>query len=90
MQGTRLYKIEGEEDFVLRIFQTPGAYGTVNGKDWFCATPNGLAGNLGNHTVTEHKDGTISVSPSILVSSGRDHREPSWHGFLREGVWQEC
>lgn len=90
MQGTRLTKVDGEEDFLLRMDKIPGAYGSVNGKDWFCTTPNGLLGNLGKHTVTEHEDGTITVSPSILVTSGRDHGQPSWHGYLERGVWREC
>lgn len=90
MQGIRLHKIEGEEDFLWRIFQTPGAYGSSDGKNWFCTTPNGLAGNLCAHQIEEHDDGTISVTPSILVSSGRDHKQPSWHGFLKLGVWSEC
>ena len=39
--------------------------------------------NLANHDVTEHEDGTITASPSILVtdSTGR-----SWHGFLEHGM----
>ena len=58
MQGTRLTKIDGEEDFLWRIGETPGAYGSANGKDWFCTTPNGLLGNLVKHSVVEHEDGT--------------------------------
>lgn len=88
MQGTRLIKQEGEQDFLLRISETPGAYGTGNGKDWFCTTPNGMLGNLGLHQVEEHDDGTITVAPSILVSGGGEGK--SWHGFLRRGVWSEC
>ena len=90
MQGNRLVKVGDEEDFLLRISQTPGAYGTANGADWFCTTPNGLFGNISKHTVTEHDDGTVTVSPSILVTSGSNGREPSWHGFLERGVWREC
>lgn len=89
MNGTRLHYIEGEPDFVFRIFETPGSYGKHNDV-WYCSTPNGLAGNLSKHTVIEHEDGTITVSPSILVTSGRDGRAPTWHGFLQRGVWSEC
>lgn len=88
MQGTRLQKIEGESDFLLRISETPGAYGSANGKDWFCTTPNGLLGNISAHKVEEHEDGTITVSPSILVTAGRSGQE--WHGFLVRGVWRSC
>lgn len=43
-------------------------------------------GSLEGHDVTEHEDGTITVSPSIL------HTEPNvgvWHGFLEKGIWRE-
>lgn len=89
MPGTRLYPIEGEGDFLFRIFETPGSYGYTNDQ-WYCSTPNGLAGNLYKHQVIEHEDGTITVSPSILVSSGSQHKDPSWHGYLERGVWTEC
>lgn len=52
---------------------------------WNCTTPNGLYGCLANHNVTEHEDGTITVSPSILVGG-----EGGWHGYLERGVWREC
>lgn len=47
-------------------------------------TPNGHIGGLANHEVIEHEDGTISVSPSILVSDGSGEL---YHGFLKRGVW---
>ncbi len=50
---------------------------------WFAMTPDGRLANLGGHVVVEHVDGSISVSPSILVSDSRG----SWHGFLVNGVW---
>jgi hypothetical protein len=90
MKGERLLKIHGEPDFLHRIAQTPGAYGEAAPGHWYATTPNGLFGNLGRHTVTEHDDMTISVSPSILVTSGHDGRAPSWHGYLERGVWREC
>lgn len=86
MKGHRLYEIEGEADFVFRIFETPCAYGKRNNV-WYCSTPNGLAGNLGSHAVVEHEDGTITVSPSILVT---ESPEVTWHGYLIRGVWSEC
>ncbi|HPN01708.1 MAG TPA: DUF6527 family protein [Methylotenera sp.] len=88
MIGKRLYREDGEENFLNRIFNTHGSYGTANGKDWFCSTPNGLFGNISNHSVTEHEDGTITVSPSILVS--QSHNNLSWHGWLEKGIWREC
>lgn len=54
---------------------------------WYARTPNGLLANLGNHDVIEHEDGTITVSPSILV---RDGQGGEWHGYLVRGNWKEC
>jgi hypothetical protein len=54
---------------------------------WIAITPNGHGANLSRHTVTEHEDGTITVSPSILVS---DRTGQLWHGFLERGVWREA
>lgn len=85
MQGERVHPDEGA-DFLYELSKKPGAYGTADGECWFATTPNGLLGNLGNHTVTEHQDGTISVTPSILVSGGMQ----TWHGYLTRGVWKEC
>lgn len=62
----------------------PGDYGRWDGK-WYGMTSVGLAG-LANHEVVEHEDGTITVSPSILCSTG----EQSWHGYLERGIWREC
>ena len=56
---------------------------------WYCATPNGHYGNLKAHQVTEHPDGTITVSPSILISGrygGKDHE--LYHGWLQAGEWK--
>lgn len=60
---------------------------------WNCTTPNGHYGNLVNHRVVEHEDGTITVSPSILVSKcGKigQKGEVLWHGYLERGAWREC
>jgi len=56
--------------------------------NWYGVTPNGLLCTLTKHTVTEHEDGTITVSPSILCK--RNGAEPlTWHGCLERGVWRE-
>lgn len=60
---------------------------------WYATTPNGHAADLRSHAVTEHEDGTITVSPSILISVRFRHDRPKkelWHGFLERGVWREC
>ena len=55
---------------------------------WFLYLPAAGACNLSHHDVIEHEDGTITVSPSILVSDARGGRLR--HGFLRRGVWEPC
>ncbi len=47
---------------------------------------HGLLGRLKNHTVEEHEDWSITVTPSVLVSN----RNVTKHGFLTHGVWSEC
>lgn len=66
---------------------------------WHVAVPLGVGdeayslGNLVQHTVREHEDGTISVLPgdgssnSILV---RRRKNESWHGYIRRGVFEAC
>jgi hypothetical protein len=55
---------------------------------WYACTPNGETANLGAHEVTEHEDGTITVSPSILISTRQNGQNVElWHGWLRRGVW---
>lgn len=79
----------------------PGEYSQLPDGTWYAETPNGYAANLGAHRVEEHADGTITVSPSILVSKGGRRDEKGnlirdetfvelWHGFLERGVWREC
>ena len=55
---------------------------------WF-ARPPGFEGiaNLRGHSVTEHDDGTITVSPSIKIIS---NTAGIWHGHLERGVWREA
>jgi hypothetical protein len=67
----------------------PGEYGQwlLDDNNWYACTPCGQhVANLSSHKVEEHEDGTITVSPSILVSGGP---APPWHGFLERGVWRE-
>lgn len=67
-----------------------GAYGPF-ADSWYCKAPGGHIGNLGGHDVTEHEDGTITVSPSILISTRRKGVDVQlWHGYLERGVWREC
>jgi len=69
-----------------------GGYWKINGQ-WHGMTPNGHMCNMSKHTVTEHEDGTITVSPSILVSTTSPNKGNTvelWHGFLERGVWRSC
>jgi hypothetical protein len=80
----------------------PGDYGLVRSVDgqvgWYCHAPwhhapgdygPRMQGNLANHEVVEHDDGTITVSPSILINTtwGPERTAYRWHGFLQAGVW---
>lgn len=70
----------------------PGDYGKLGGI-WHCKPPwpHAGLGGLRNHTVVEHSDGTITVTPSILVELpwGDPPVTFRWHGYLRAGVWEE-
>ena len=72
----------------------PGEYGRDETGAWEACTPNGRRGALTAHSVVEHDDGTITVSPSIQVDPVPSSREtgalPGWHGYLRAGVWSEA
>ena len=49
---------------------------------WAVRPPKSDIGFLDGHTVIEHEDGTITISPSIVT--------PNWHGYLRQGEWTEA
>ena len=84
MKGTR--KFIGEEGF---LDLAEGEYGKCRDGVWYARPPGFMMGCLGNHDVTEHEDGTITVSPSILFEK-RNENFPGWHGYLEKGVWREC
>src|SRR5207253_672296 len=50
---------------------------------WWIYLPRAGAGVLSQHTVTEHEDGTISVTPSIKLTGHGGVR----HGHLTRGQW---
>lgn len=82
MKGTRV--VWSDE----RLLE-PGEYAKhPDDGTWYGCTPDDRLAWLKAHSVTEHDDGTISVSPSILVSGGG--QRGSWHGYLERGVWREC
>jgi len=65
----------------------PGEYGKAP-YGWIACPPGhpGLIAGLAKHQVIEHEDGTITVSPSILVTG---HHDRQWHGYLEHGIWRE-
>lgn len=63
-----------------------GDYYKADSGTWYvCCGENKLIANLANHNITEHADGTISASPSILVRAA----ELTWHGYLENGILRE-
>ena len=85
MKGRRVYTKSGD---CLPLLAEPGDYGKDEDGLWYCRPPvTGLsAGCLSAHQITEHEDGTITVTPSILITDGRG----TWHGYLTHGVWSTC
>jgi hypothetical protein len=80
VEGKRIYPDEDGH-----LFLAEGEYGQHRNGTWY-ARPFGChAGNLAAHEVTEHEDGTITVSPSILITS----HDATWHGYLERGMWRE-
>ena len=84
MQGRRLYSPKYQDceagDYWLNELRTPPV--------WELRSPNGHLGSLGNHDVVEHEDGTITVSPSILISNPQQGE--LYHGFLEKGIWRDA
>lgn len=64
----------------------PGEYSKTPDGVWYGCSPNGEMCNLAGHTIVEHEDGTITVSPSIGIGKNNER----WHGYLEHGVWRSC
>jgi len=89
MQGTRL------NDNITKF--NPGEYSKHDDGTWWFKTPNGITAHFSSdiHTVIENPNNTITVSPSILVTSSDPdltgkYDPRSWHGYLENGIWREC
>jgi Family of unknown function (DUF6527) len=54
-------------------------------KRWQVTSPDGTQASLNPevHTVEEHEDGTITVTPSIWFNQPH-----GWHGWLTRGIWR--
>ena len=86
MQGRRVYP-----DAQGSLALAEGDYGfDPKAGHWVIRPPGCHAGGIPHHEVTEHEDGTITVSPSIVLwDSGKDGIMMSWHGYLERGVWRK-
>src|SRR6202035_357036 len=74
LQGRRAPDIDLREPHDWRESQ-PGDYCKVTSEGptrWYIRDPDGHVGTLVSHTIIEHEDGTITVSPSILDPSEYD------------------
>jgi hypothetical protein len=81
-QGRRLPDTDEDPGFA------EGDYCKVRGV-WNVRPPGSHLGELHpDHQVTEHEDGTITVSPSILRRGGPGMVD-EWHGYLEHGIWRE-
>ena len=82
---TQGQRIEGSDPY----HWPEGGYGLFHGH-WYGKAPGGELGNLSGHDLTEHEDGTLTVAPSILISTRRGGQDVQlWHGYLERGVWRE-
>lgn len=87
MQGRRLPDVAWDDYFGWPTDLQPGDYFKLGKSLYGMKAPNGDEDCLQTtiHQVTEHQDGTITVSPSIVFQTGQH-----WHGFLEKGVWRSC
>lgn len=74
----------GDEDDVAGITSPVIAYWRMAGR-WMLHIPGVGLGDLSNHDVLEHEDGTITVRPSILVRG-----QTTRHGFIERGAWRDA
>lgn len=90
MCGKRVY---ADEHGRFAGTRNEGEYARNERGEWYARPPgwNGAPACLRHHTVVEHDDGTITVSPSILLtrSTELDGENLQWHGYLEHGVWRE-
>jgi len=64
------------------LWLSEGEYG-IDPRDghWYAKPPGDVGlGCLRAHEVTEHEDGTITVSPSILITGQDGSGRIQWHG----------
>ena len=76
--------LDGKYPYEIEPHLQPGDYASSVYGLWCLRAPNGDAGTLkpSVHTIIEHEDGTLTVSPSIQFETGQ-----RWHGYLKNGNW---
>lgn len=93
-QGRRV--MPNEDGWLTREADEPATYGRATSPRatgrigwWQVAAPDGSVGSLNPaiHTIEEHEDGTITVSPSLDYSK---RKAGGWHGWLKRGVFESC
>lgn len=90
MQGRRLP--DGRNEHGQSRPMAEGDYWRDSDGTWYARPPGCHIGSLVKHEITEHEDGTITASPSILhlETDGDGKAREVWHGFLERGVWRSC
>lgn len=75
----------------------PGDYGKGIDGLWYARSPwkyssgcLGIGDGVKGHKVIEHEDGTITVSPSILITFFAPNGKVEWHGYLERGDWRSA
>jgi hypothetical protein len=90
----RIKDMDQIDDTTICYWYAPPYVGTADGKqypgEWLFYIPRCGVGRLTNHTVVEHEDGTITVSPSILFTGHDEGRKIQRHGFIERGVWRDA
>ena len=81
----RVYPIKGE------LWLKEGDYGQKESGRWVVRPPGCHSGGIPKHNVLEHSDGTITVTPSILLSDVEPDGtlKEIWHGYLTKGEFKE-
>lgn len=76
-------RIYPDKNGMLLFPMKTSCYGKDTDGMWWFKHKDEHAGTLfGTHSVTEHEDGTISVSPSIVGIK--------IHGIVERGIWRDC
>jgi len=57
---------------------------------WWIYLPQCGAGRMPHHRIEEHEDGTISVTPSIVLTGHNAGNPTTRHGYLTKGIWNEA